>query len=99
MRTKLIAIEEITRENFDDISILDLVSGTQYDSAMEFFEYDKNADDCFTMIANHDYRADEILRSPSEVQTEIRNRIMIDTLNKLIFDHFIICYDDFEVLD
>ena len=99
MRTKLVAIKEITRENLEDISIFDFPSATCYDSAEEFFQYNENFQDCFTMIANHDYKGNEILKYPLVAQTEIINRIMIDSLNKLIFDHIIICYDDVEMLD
>lgn len=99
MRTKLITLKEITREDLNLITILDIQSETVYDYAEEFFTFNENAKACFSMLATHDYTAAEILGYSKEVQEKIIHRLMIDTLDRLIEDGFIICYDDVEVLD
>ena len=99
MRTKLTTVKEITRAIFSDITIFDIQSATIYDSAMEFFQYNKNAKECFAMLAAHDYTVAEILSYSKEIQEKSRYRLMIDTLDRLIEDGFIICYTGLEVLD
>lgn len=99
MKTKLTTVKEITRAIFSDITILDIQSATIYDSATEFFQYSKNAQDCFKMLANQDYTADEILNYTPEVQRKIRYRLMIDSLDLMMADGFIICYTGLEVLN
>ena len=92
-------IKEATRENISEIRILDIQSATIYESAMEFFQCNKNAKDCFAMLANKDYTAAEILSYSKEIQEKSRYRLMIDTLDRLIEDGFIICYTGLEILD
>ena len=99
MRTKLITLKEITREDLDFITILDIQSETVYDYAEEFFTFNENAKACFSMLATYDYTAADILSYSKEIQEKIRYQLMIDTLDRLIEDGFIICYDDVEVLD
>ena len=99
MKTKLTTVKEITRAIFSDIAILDIQSATIYDSAMEFFQYSKNAQDCFKMLANQNHTADEILGYTPEVQRKIKYRLMIDSLALMMADGFIICYTGLEVLD
>ena len=99
MKTKLMKIKEATRENISEISILDIQSATIYESAIVFFQENKNAQDCFAMLANQDYTADEILNYTPEVQRKIRYRLMIDSLDLMMADGFIICYTGLEVLD
>lgn len=99
MRTKLITLKEITREDFNLITILDIQSEIVYDYAEEFFTFNDNAKACFSMLANKDYSVSEILDYSKEVQEKIRYRLMIDTLDRLIEDGFIICYTHAEVLD
>ena len=99
MRTKLTTVKEITRTIFSDISIFDIQSATIYESPIGFFQDNKNAKDCFAMLANQDYTAAEILSYSKEIQEKIRYRLMIDTLDRLIKDSFIICYTGLEVLD
>ena len=99
MRTKLITLKEITRENLNLITILDIQSETVYDYAEDFFIFNENAQACFSMLAAHDYTAAEILGYSERAQEKIRYRLMIDTLNRLIEDGFIICYTHAEVLD
>ena len=99
MKTKLMTVKEITRAIFSDISILDIQSATIYDSATEFFQHSKNAKDCFAMLANQDYTADEILNYTPEVQRKIRYQLRIDSLDQLRADGFIICYSGLEMLD
>ena len=99
MKTKLTTVKEITRAIFSDITIFDIQSATIYDSAMEFFQYNKNAKDCFAMLAKQDYTVDEILNYTSEVQRKIKYRLMIDSLSLMMTDGFIICYTGLEVLD
>ena len=48
-------IKEATRENISEIRILDIQSATIYESAMEFFQCNKKAKDCFAMLAKQDY--------------------------------------------
>ena len=99
MKTKLMKIKEATRENISEISILDIQSATIYESATVFFKENKNAQDCFAMLANQDYTADEILGYTPEVQRKIKYRLMIDSLDLMMADGFIICYTGLEVLD
>ena len=99
MRTKLMKIKEATRENISEISILDIQSATIYESAIVFFQENKDAQDCFAMLANQDYTADEILGYTPEVQRKIKYRLMIDSLDLMMADGFIICYTGLEVLD
>ena len=99
MKIKLMKIKEATRENISEIRILDIQSATIYESAMEFFQCNKNAKDCFAMLANKDYTAAEILSYSKEIQEKSRYRLMIDTLDRLIEDGFIICYTGLEILD
>ena len=99
MKTKLTTVKEITRATFSEISIFDIQSATIYDSAIVFFQENKNAQDCFKMLANQDYTADEILGYTPEVQRKIKYRLMIDSLDLMIADGFIICYTGLEVLD
>lgn len=99
MKTKLMTVKEITEAIFSDITILDIQSATIYDSAMEFFKYSKNAKDCFAMLANQDYTVGEILNYTPEVQHKIKYRLMVDTLDLMRADGFIICYTGLEVLD
>ena len=99
MKTKLTTVKEATRENIFDISILDIQSATIYESAIVFFQENKNAQDCFAMLANKDYTANEILGYTPEVQRKIKYRLMIDSLDLLMADGFIICYTGLEVLD
>ena len=99
MRTKLITLKEITRENLNLITILDIQSETVYDYAEEFFTFNENAKACFSMLAAHDYTAAEILGYSKGAQEKIRYRLMIDTLDRLIEDGFIICYTHAEALD
>lgn len=99
MKTKLTTVKEITRAIFSDITILDIQSATIYDSAMEFFQYSKNAKDCFAMLANQDHTVDEILNYTPEVQRKIKYRLMIDSLDLMMADGFIICYTGLEVLN
>ena len=99
MKIKLMKIKEATRENISEIRILDIQSATIYESAIVFFQENKNAKDCFAMLANQDYTAAEILSYSKEIQEKIRYRLMIDTLDRLIEDGFIICYTGLEVLD
>lgn len=99
MRTKLITLKEITREDLNFITILDIQSEIIYDYAEEFFTFNENAKACFSMLANQDYSVAEILDYSKEVQEKIRYRLMIDTLDRLIYDGFIICYTSAEVLD
>ena len=99
MRTKLITLKEITREDLNLITILDIQSETVYDYAEEFFFFFENAKACFSMLAAHDYTAAEILGYSEGAQEKIRYRLMIDTLNRLIEDGFIICYTHAEALD
>ena len=99
MKTKLTTVKEITRAIFSDISIFDIQSATIYESAIVFFKENKNAQDCFKMLANQDHTADEILGYTPEVQRKIKYRLMIDSLDLMIADGFIICYTGLEVLD
>ena len=99
MKTKLMKIKEATRENISEIRILDIQSATIYESAIVFFQENKNAKDCFAMLANQDYTANEILGYTPEVQRKIKYRLMIDSLDLMIADGFIICYTGLEVLD
>ena len=99
MKTKLTTVKEITRAIFSDITIFDIQSATIYDSAMEFFKENKNAQDCFAMLANQNHTADEILNYTPEVQHKIKYRLMIDSLDLMMADGFIICYTDLEVLN
>lgn len=99
MKTKLTTVKEITRATFSEISIFDIQSATIYESAIVFFKENKNAQDCFKMLANQDYTADEILGYTPEVQRKIKYRLMIDSLDLMIADSFIICYTGVEVLD
>ena len=99
MKTKLTPVKEITRAIFSDISIFDIQSATIYESAIVFFKENKNAQDCFAMLANQDYTANEILNYTPEVQRKIRYRLMIDSLDLMMADGFIICYTGLEVLD
>ena len=99
MKTKLTTVKEITRATLSEISIFDIQSATIYDSAIVFFQENKNAQDCFKMLANQDYTADEILNYTPEVQRKIKYRLMIDSLDLMIADGFIICYTGLEVLD
>ena len=99
MKTKLTTVKEITRAIFSDITIFDIQSATIYDSAMEFFKENKNAKDCFAMLANQDYTVDEILNYTPEVQRKIKYRLMIDSLDLMMSDGFIICYTGLEVLN
>ena len=99
MRTKLITLKEITREDLNLITILDIQSEIIYDYAEEFFTFNENAKACFSMLATHDYTAAEILSYSKEMQEKIRYRLMIDSLDRLIKDGFIICYTHAEVLD
>ena len=99
MKTKLMKIKEATRENISEISILDIQSATIYESAIVFFEENKNAQDCFAMLANQDYTANEILNYTPEVQRKIKYQLMIDSLDLMMADGFIICYTGLEVLD
>ena len=99
MKTKLTTVKEITRATFSEISIFDIQSATIYDSAIVFFQENKNAQDCFKMLANQDYTADEILSYTPEVQRKIKYRLMIDSLDLMMADGFIICYTGLEVLD
>ena len=99
MKIKLLKIKETTRENISEIRILDIQSATIYESAMEFFQYNKNAKDCFAMLANQDYTANEILSYTPEVQRKIKYQLMIDSLDLMMADGFIICYSGLEVLD
>ena len=99
MKTKLMKIKEATRENISEISILDIQSATIYESAIVFFEENKDAQDCFAMLANQDYTANEILGYTPEVQRKIRYQLMIDSLDLMMADGFIICYTGLEVLD
>ena len=69
-------IKEATRENISEIRILDIQSATIYESAMEFFKENKNAKDCFAMLAKQDYTVDEILNYTPEVQRKIKYRLM-----------------------
>ena len=99
MKIKLLKIKEATRENISEISILDIQSATIYESAIVFFEENKNAQDCFAMLANQDYTANEILGYTPEVQRKIRYQLMINSLDLMMADGFIICYTGLEVLD
>ena len=99
MKTKLTTVKEITRANISEISIFDIESATIYDSAIVFFTENKNAKDCFAMLANQDYTVDEILNYTPEVQRKIKYRLMIDSLDLMMADGFIICYTGLEVLD
>ena len=99
MKIKLMKIKEATRENISEIRILDIQSATIYESAMEFFQCNKNAKDCFAMLAKQDYTVDEILNYTPEVQRKIKYRLMIDSLDLMMADGFIICYTGLEVLD
>lgn len=99
MKTKLMTVKEITRTNISDISIFDITSATIYDSVTIFFEENKNAKDCFAMLANKDYAVYEILNYTPEVQRKIKYRLMIDSLNLMMADGFIICYTGSEILD
>ena len=99
MKTKLTTVKEITRANISEISIFDIESATIYDSAIVFFTENKNAKDCFAMLANQDYTLDEILNYTPEVQRKIRYRLMIDSLDLMKADGFIICYTGLEVLE
>ena len=99
MKIKLLKIKEATRENISEIRILDIQSATIYESAMEFFQCNKNAKDCFAMLAKQDYTVDEILNYTPEVQCKIKYRLMIDSLDLMMTDGFIICYTGLEVLD
>ena len=99
MKTKLTTVKEITRANISEISIFDIQSATIYESAIVFFEENKNAQDCFAMLANQDYTANEILGYTPEVQRKIRYQLMIDSLDLMMADGFIICYTGLEVLD
>ena len=99
MKTKLTTVKEITRATFSEISIFDIQSATIYESAIVFFKENKNAQDCFKMLANQDYTADEILGYTPEVQRKIKYRLMIDSLDLMMADGFIICYTGLEVLD
>lgn len=99
MRTKLITLKEITREDFNLITILDIQSEIVYDYAEEYFEFNEIAKNCFSMLANREYSAAEILSYSKEVQEKIRYRLMIDSLDHLIEDGFILCYTHAEVLD
>ena len=99
MKIKLTTVKEITRAIFSDITIFDIQSATSYDSVMEFFQCNKNAKDCFAMLAKQDYTVDEILNYTPEVQCKIKYRLMIDSLNLMMADGFIICYTGLEVLD
>ena len=99
MKIKLMKIKEATRENISEIRILDIQSATIYESAMEFFQCNKNAKDCFAMLANQDYTAAEILSYSKEIQEKSRYRLMIDSLDLMMADGFIICYTGLEVLD
>ena len=94
MKIKLLKIKEATRENISEIRILDIQSATIYESAIVFFQENKNAKDCFAMLTNKDYTSDEILNYTPEVQ-----RIMIDSLDLMMADGFIICYTGLEVLN
>ena len=98
MKIKLMKIKEATRENISEIRILDIQSATIYESAMEFFQCNKNAKDCFAMLANKDYTADEILNYTPEVQRKIKYRLMIDSLKWMMADGFRICYTGLEIL-
>ena len=99
MKIKLMKIKEATRENISEIRILDIQSATIYESAREFFQYNKNAKECFAMLAAHDYTVAEILSYSKEIQEKSRYRLMIDTLDRLIEDDSIICYTGLEILD
>ena len=99
MKTKLMKIKEATRENISEISILDIQSATIYESAIVFFQENKNAQDCFAMLAKQDYTVDEILNYTPEVQCKIKYRLMIDSLDLMMADGFIICYTGLEVLN
>ena len=99
MKTKLMKIKEATRENISEISIFDIQSATIYESTIGFFEENKNAQDCFAMLANQDYTANEILNYTPEVQRKIKYQLMIDSLDLMMADGFIICYTGLEVLD
>ena len=99
MKTKLMKIKEVTRENISEISILDIQSATIYESPIVFFQENKNAKDCFVMLANQDYTVEEILGYTPEVQRRIKYRLMIDSLDLMMADGFIICYTGLEVLD
>ena len=99
MKTKLTTVKEITRATFSEISIFDIQSATIYDSAIVFFQENKNAHDCFKMLANQNYTADEILNYAPEVQRKIKYRLMIDSLDLMVADGFVICYTGVEVLD
>ena len=68
MKIKLLKIKEATRENISEISILDIQSATIYESAIVFFQENKNAKDCFAMLAKQDYTVDEILNYSKEIQ-------------------------------
>ena len=99
MRTKLITLKEITRENLNLITILDIQSETIYDYAEEFFTFNENAKACFSMLAAHDYTVAEILSYSKEIQEKSRYRLMIDSLDLMMADGFIICHTGLEVLD
>ena len=51
------------------------------------------------MLAKQDYTVDEILNYTPEVQCKIKYRLMIDSLDLMMTDGFIICYTGLEVLD
>ena len=99
MKIKLMKIKEATRENISEISILDIQSATIYESATVFFQENKNAQDCFAMLANQDYTANEILGYTPEVQRKIKYRLMIDSLDLMMAVGFIICYTGLEILN
>ena len=99
MKIKLMKIKEATRENISEIRILDIQSATIYESAIVFFKENKKAQDCFAMLAKQDYTVDEILNYTPEVQCKIKYRLMIDSLDLMMTDGFIICYSGLEVLN
>ena len=99
MRTKLIRPEVITIENFHHITVLDIQSETFYENAEEFFIFDENAKACFSMLAAHDYTAAEILNYSKEEQEEIKYQLMIDSLDRLKDDGFILYYTTVKELD
>lgn len=99
MRTKLIRPNEITREDFEDIKVLDIQSETIYENAEEFFIFNEMAKDCYAMLTNLVYSATEILSYSKEEQEEIKYELMIDSLYRLKNDGFILYYIYAQELD
>ena len=91
-RTKMVIAKKITRENFHCITVLDIQSEIFYESAKEFFIFNENAKKCYAMLVNQNYTAADILSYSKEEQEEIKYKLMLDSLNLLKEDGFILYY-------